>query len=191
MSDEVEKKEATPEDDVVFEEVADEQNSLDPKEQVKRLKEQIRKLTEEKQEYLVGWQRAKADLLNARKRDEEEKREFARFAKEDMLGELLPVLQSFEMAFGNKEAWEKVDMNWRAGVEYIYNQIRQILEANGLKEVNPLGLPFDPSRDEAVEYVPVEDEKLHHVVTDVLQKGYNLHTKQLRAPRVKVGEFKK
>jgi molecular chaperone GrpE (heat shock protein) len=60
-----------------------------------------------------GWQRAKADLLNARKRDEEEKKEYIKFANERMIEDLLPVLQSFDMAMGNKEAWEKADKNWR------------------------------------------------------------------------------
>ncbi|HEY4479101.1 MAG TPA: nucleotide exchange factor GrpE [Candidatus Paceibacterota bacterium] len=163
----------------------------DLKSQVTKLKEKLKTALEEKQKYLDGWQRDKAEFLNARKRDREAQAEFLKFAKEDIVTELLPVLQSFEMAMANKEAWEKVDKNWRIGVEYISNQLKTVLETHGLKDVNPIGLQFDPMRDEAQEFVPVENEEQNNKVMEVIQKGYELNGKQLRAPKVKVGEFKK
>ncbi|HEY4511848.1 MAG TPA: nucleotide exchange factor GrpE [Candidatus Paceibacterota bacterium] len=173
------------------EEVISLEEEGNPKETIKKLREELRKCVEEKQEYLTGWQRAKADFINARKRDEESQKEFLKFAKQDIVVELLPVLQSFDMAIGNKEAWEKADKNWRTGVEYIYTQMKQILEAQGLKEVNPLGLDFDPLRDEAIEYVPVEKEVDHNKIVSVIQKGYLFNGKSVQPPRVTVGEFKK
>lgn len=173
------------------EEVVSLEEEGNPKETIKKLREQLRKCGEEKQEYLTGWQRAKADFINARKRDEESQKEFIKFAKEDVVVEILPVLQSFEMAMGNKEAWEKADKNWRTGVEYICTQLKQILEAQGLKEVNPIGLDFDPLRDEAIEYLPVEKENEHNKIVSVIQKGYLFNGKSVQPPRVKVGEFKK
>src|SRR3989344_2951801 len=89
----------------------------------------IPKLEAEKQEYLTGWQRAKADLVNARKRDEEERKEFIRFVNGQLIEDLIPVLASFDMATENKEAWEKADKNWRTGVEYIHAQLVKILSA--------------------------------------------------------------
>jgi molecular chaperone GrpE len=53
-----------------------------------------------------------------------------------------------------------------------------------------MNFPFDPARDEALEHVPVTDEKLNNIIVEVIQKGYKLHDKVIRAPRVKVGEFK-
>ncbi len=155
------------------------------------LQAKLDKALAEKQTYLEDWQRAKADFINAKKRNEEELRDYKKYAQEGLIEELLPVLQSFEIAFGNKEAWEKADKNWRTGVEYIYNQLRGVLESNGLKEINPLGLAFDPMRDEAIEFVPVEKESDAHMVVNVIQKGYELGGKAIRAPKVKVGEFKK
>ena len=176
MNDENEKNDA----DIVSEDLDDsvvaEESAL---ETVKKLREKLKKVTEEKQAYLNGWQKDKADFLNARKRDKEEKDQF-----------ILLVLQSFEIAFANKESWEKVDKNWRVGVEYIYNQLKSVLESSGLKEINPFSQKFDPTRDEAVEYVPVTDEKQNHVVIEVIQKGYSLNGRQLVAPKVKVGEYK-
>jgi molecular chaperone GrpE len=91
----------------------------------------------------------------------------------------------------NKETWEKVDKNWRIGVEYIYFQLKMVLNDAGLEEINPLGKEFDINRDEASEYVPVEKESDHHKVVAVVQKGYTLNGKAMRPPKVKVGEWKK
>lgn len=159
-------------------------------ETIKKLREKLKKLEAEKHEYLTGWQRAKADMVNGRKRDEEERREFAKFANERLIEELIPVLGSFDMAMGNKEAWEKVDKNWRTGVEYIYSQLIKALTDNGLKEINPINEKFDHAHHEATSYEPVTDEKLDHVILQVVQKGYLLNGKVLKAPIVKVGEFR-
>lgn len=160
-------------------------------ETVKKLREKLKKALAEKQDYLTGWQKDKAEFVNARKRDAESQKEFMKFANESLMAELTAVLDSFGMAFANKEAWEKVDKNWRTGVEYISNQLKKVLEENGLKEINPEGQPFDPMRDEAIEYEPVTDEKWNHVVTSVVQKGYSYNGRTLKAPKVKVGEWKK
>jgi len=160
-------------------------------ETIKKLREKLKKATEEKQEYLTGWQRAKADLINARKRDEEDRKEFTKFANERLIDGLIPVLDSFEMAMGNKEAWEKADKNWRTGVEYILGQLKKALNDAGLEEVNPIGQKFDASRDEAAEYVPVDNESDHHKILAVIQKGYVLNGRPMRPPKVRVGEYKK
>lgn len=152
-------------------------------ETVKNLREKLKQAIAEKQEYLNSWQRDKADFINARKRDEEAQRDFARFSNENLISELLPVLESFDMAMGNKEVWEKADKNWRVGVEYIANQLKKILSEFGLKEIDPIDLKFDPMRDEAI-----EDGKNGDKVTTVVQKGYELNGKVLKAPKVKVGE---
>jgi molecular chaperone GrpE len=170
-------------------EIVDEEGN--PKSEIEKLKEKLKVALEDKQKYLDSWQRDKAEFLNARKRDKQAQEEFIKFAKEDVIAEMLPVLASFEMAFANKDAWEKADKNWRVGVEYIYSQLKQILESHGLKEINPIGLPFDPMRDEALEYTPVENESDSNKVMVVVSKGYELAGKAIRAPKVKVGEFKK
>ncbi len=160
-------------------------------ETIKNLREKLKKATEEKQEYLTGWQRAKADHVNAKKREEEERKEFVKFANERLIDGIIPVLDSFELAMGNKEAWEKADKNWRIGVESIANQLKKALADSGLEEVNPMGQKFDPMRDEAAEYVPVETEDKNHIIISVMQKGYNLNGRPMRPAKVRVGEWKK
>ena len=175
---EIEYSDENLDDSVVAEESA--------QETIKKLREKLKKSEEEKKEYLDKWQRGTAEFLNARKRDEESKKEFLKFANENLIVELIQVLDSFNMAFSNKEAWEKVDKNWRTGVEYISNQLKKILEDAGLKEIDPIGKPFDPMRDEAI-----EDGKASDLVTTVVQKGYELNGKTVKAPKVKVGEVAK
>jgi molecular chaperone GrpE len=156
---------------------------------IKKLREKLEVCVEEKQKYLDNWQRDKAEFLNARKRDKEANEQLVKYAKEDLLADLIPVLDSFDMAFGNKEAWEKVDKNWRMGVEFIHTQLMNVLGNNKLCEINPLGQKFDPTRDEAVEYEKVTDPAEDHIITKVVQKGYSLNGKILKAPKVKVGEL--
>ena len=152
-------------------------------ETIKNLREKLKKAVAEKQEYLTGWQKDKADFINARKRDEESQKEFIKYSNEGLIAELFPVLDSFNMAMGNKDVWEKVDKNWRVGVEYIASQLKKVLEDHGLKEIDPIGQKFDPMRDEAI-----EDGKESDIVTTVINKGYSLNGKIVKAPKVKVGE---
>ncbi len=182
-------------EEIEIEETDDTSDDVDfsdnEKDKIKELKEKIKLLESEKMDYLTNWQRDKADFINARKRDEVERKEIIKYASERLIDGLIPVLESFDMAMSNKEAWEKVDKNWRIGVEYIYNHFKQTLEQDGLKEINPVGEKFDPMRDEAIEYVVVEEKDMDQIITNVIQKGYSLNGKELRAPKVKVGEYKK
>ena len=149
---------------------------------------EIEKLTAERDEYLAGWQRAKADFVNSKKRMEEAMVEYRTMANEGLIEELLPVLSSFEMAFANKEAWEKTDKNWRLGVEHIYNQLKTVLVDNGLKEIDPLGHKFNHNLHEAVRHEPTDDAKKDHIVAETVEKGYMLGSKLIRPAKVVVAE---
>lgn len=177
------------EDDIKIEKDEDLDDSVvseeSAQETIKKLREKLKKALAEKQEYLTGWQKDKADFVNARKRDAESQKEFIKYTNESLISELFPVLDSFNMAMGNKEVWEKADKNWRMGVEHIANQLKKVLEDHGLKEVDPIGQKFDPMRDEAI-----EDGKESDIVTTVVQKGYALNGKIVKAPKVKVGQKK-
>src|SRR3989344_6786152 len=176
-------------DDVIFEDNT-EVTGADYQQKVDKLKNRIKELEKKNSELLDSWQRDKADFINSRKRDEEQKKEFLKFSRADTIAELLPVLDSFESAFKNKEAWEKVDKNWRTGVEYIHTQLFNILSGHGLKVISPLGEQFDPQRDEAIENVPIENPKDNHKILEVVSVGYKLQDKIIRPPKVKVAELK-
>lgn len=91
-------------DDIVF----DEDSELGDNQVVKKLREKLKTAVEEKQTYLDGWQRDKAEFMNARKRDEEAKQDFLKFAKLNVIEDILPVIDSFDMAMANKASWESV-----------------------------------------------------------------------------------
>lgn len=177
-------------DEIQFDENIDEDGGHDQSALIKKLKIKIKELEEKNQEYLTGWQKERADSINLKKRLEEEKKDFAKFAKEDIATEIMTVLDSFDSAFKNKEAWEKVDENWRRGVEYIHSQLINVLGNHGVSVINPIGENFDPQRDEAVENVPVEKQNEDGKIIEVINVGYALQNKIIRAPKVKVGEYK-
>lgn len=174
-------------DDIVMEGAENETPEL----ALKDLREKIKKLETEKQENMNGWQRERADFINYKKRAENEKLEVIKYGNENLITELLPALDSFEMAFANKEAWEKVDKNWRVGVEYIHSQLVKALSDNGLKEMNPVGEKFDPKFHVAEAHVETADEKQDGVILSVKKKGYMLNDRVIIAPQVTVAEYKK
>jgi molecular chaperone GrpE len=156
---------------------------------INKLRTRLKQSETERQQYLDGWQRMKADFVNAQRIAEEDRKKILKFAKEDVLQELLPVLDSFEMAFSHKESWEKADKVWRDGMERVHNQLLSILSANGLEEFNPLGETFDPAAHIAVQSVPARAAADDHTVMAVLQKGYRLNGKVVRPAKVAVGVF--
>jgi len=169
-------------DDLQYE---DDEEMENPAQALKKLREKLKACEKDKKEYLDGWQRMRADFANVRKEEETRRGEMIKFASEGLVDDLIPVLDSFSMAFGNKEAWEKVDANWRKGVEYIYAQMYSILESRGLTEIGKAGEAFDPHLHVAIEETPTPSEKEANTVAEVVQKGYRLHNKVIRPAKVK------
>ncbi|MSR73074.1 nucleotide exchange factor GrpE [Candidatus Parcubacteria bacterium] len=178
-------------EEIVFEKDVDidaDYTEKDPKIAIQKLKEKIAVALKDKAEYLDGWQRAKADFINTRKRDEEMYSNLVKFANKNLITEIIPVLDSFDMAMQNKEAWEKSPKEWRIGVEYIYSQLLDILQKNGLKQFDPLGQDFDPQFHEALDTVETKNVDEDGKVFQVLQKGYSLNDKPIRSAKVKISK---
>jgi molecular chaperone GrpE len=158
------------------------------KDTVKKLKEKVKKLEQENREYLTGWQRTKADYINSKKEAEKNQGELTKYANETLVVELLSALDAFDMAMANKENWEKVDKNWRSGIEYIYNHIISTLERFGVKQEDPTHKEVDIMKHNPIGTVATEDESLKGKVAQVMQKGYTMHGKEIRPASVKVFE---
>lgn len=169
-------------DDVQFEDIEETENHSTA---LKKLREKLTKCESEKKDYLDGWQRMRADFANARKDDDTRRGEMIKFASEGLVEDLLPVLDSFGMAFANKDAWEKIDANWRKGVEYIYAQMLTILESRGLSEIGVKGEKIDPRLHLASEVIASDNPATEDTVAEVIQKGYRLHSKVIRPAKVK------
>lgn len=177
-------------DDVSFEET-NEEGELDAKATIKKLREKIKKLESEKQEYLDLSQRTRADYANFKKEVDENRVADRKFATKRFIESLLPVLDSYDMAQGNKEAWEKVDQNWRVGIEYIFGQLRTALENEGVVQYGKLDDAFDPNLHESMEQIAVSNENQNDTIVRILQNGYKMNDTILRPARVHVGHFEK
>ncbi|MFC1802217.1 nucleotide exchange factor GrpE, partial [Patescibacteria group bacterium] len=173
-------------DDVVFEEEIEEGIGTSFGKDSSRKEDRLKKCIQEKQEYLDGWQRAKADLVNSKKEFEEQRKDFVKFAKADMINQVLPVVDSFDMAFVNVDG---VPDGWLAGVKHIYNQFLSVLGDNGVKQIDPKGEDFDLKNQISVESVMVDDRDSDGKILEVVQKGYELNGRVIREAKVKVGEF--
>jgi molecular chaperone GrpE len=174
------------EEEIVFE---DEEDTENPKLALKKLRDKLKQSQTERQEFLEMSQRLKADYVNL-KRDEAKLREQAqKYAKQDLLLELVDVADGFEMAMSNKVAWEAVSSNWRQGIEFLYTKLQNVLKTHEVEVIDPLGQPFDPSRHDSMATLDTDNPDQDNMVLEVVQKGYQLHDKVIRPARVKVGHY--
>ena len=177
-------------EDVSFEEI-NEDGEVDVRVTIKKLREKVKKLEGEKQEYLDLSQRTRADYANYKKEVEQNRITERKFSTKRFIEELLPVLDAYDMAQANKEAWEKVDANWRMGIEYIFNQFKTVLEGEGVKQFGKVGDTFDPTQHESIQHVKVDSEKENDTIVKVLQNGYKMNDSIIRPARVHTGLYEK
>ena len=137
-------------------------------------------------EYLSGWQRARAELDNYRKRTERERAQWRASIRGEVIEPLLPILDDFTRAVESRPDG-LADDEWANGVELIYRKLQNTLEAMGVTEIEALGEPFDPNRMEAAMQRNVPDAEPETVV-EVLRKGYEIEGRVLRPPMVVVAQ---
>lgn len=166
---------------------AEEKSSVGQKEEMseetKQLEELGQKLVEMNDKYL----RLSAEFDNYRKRTLKERMELTKNAGEQILEKILPVMDNFERALKSMETATDVPA-LREGVELIYNTFRDFLGQQGVKEMECINQEFNPDLQEAVTKIPAPVEELRGKVVDCIQKGYTLHEKVIRFPKVVVGE---
>ena len=175
-----------PADDVVFEDMDEVGDEITLKTKLKKLRDELKQTQKERMEYLTGWQRSQADYVNLKKEADERLARGKEIGKENILFSILPVLDSFDMAMGNREAWERVDANWRKGIEYIHGSFITALTENNISAIDQVGVPFDPNLHQAVETIPTDDAAQDHMIESIIQKGYKMGDRVLRPARVKV-----
>lgn len=177
-----------PEEELIFE---SEDGTATFEEKLQKLKERLKRCESDRGEYLAGWQRAKADFLNARREEEKQRASAHEFAEMEFLRELIPLLDSFRKAFEQAAQWQKTDEQWRLGIEGIRGQLQQILERHNVRTFASKGEPFDPSVHEALEVTDTDKESEHQMVLEELRPGYFFNERLLRPAQVRVGEWKK
>lgn len=144
----------------------------------------LTQLVSERDEYLDTLRRVQAEFENYRKRVIKEQTALVDRATEGLVEQLLPVLDSLELALKNFDAPDADPSDSvRKGVELVYGQMLGVLEKAGLSRIEAEGKPFDPNVHEAVMQ---EDGDGEPVVSDVLRTGYTLKGRELRPAMVKV-----
>ncbi|MBI2643960.1 MAG: nucleotide exchange factor GrpE [Candidatus Wildermuthbacteria bacterium] len=157
-------------------------------EQEQQLSESFQKeledLRKQRDEYLAGWQRARADLINYKKEEMARIGEMASYVTESIVQKLLPLVDNIEIVEQNLPENVKNNVHVK-GLLQLKTQLQDFLKSNGVQELEAEGQKFNPEFHEAVEEVDVK-EKEAAIVAEVVQKGYLFHGHVLRPAKVKV-----
>ncbi len=151
---------------------------------IEEFKKQLEECQKLKEEYLSGWQRSRADLLNYKKEEMERIGGLINYAMEEIVLKFLPILDNFEVAEGNLPDDLKKDDNVK-GLLQIKNQLQDFLKSQGLDEIKSLGEKFDPNLHEVVGEIE-EKDKESGIIVEEIQKGYKIGGRLLRPARVKI-----
>ncbi len=132
--------------------------------------------------------RNQAELVNFKRRKEEEVSHMMKYCNEDILKSLLPIIDNFErgLMMDDNDLSDEVS-KFLSGFKMIYTDIIGIMNKNEVKEIEAEGIEFDPKVHQAV-LMDHDEEKPHGVVLEVLQKGYMYKDKVIRPAMVKVNE---
>lgn len=154
----------------------------------KELKENIKKLEEENKKLIEKVQLSQAELINYRRRKEEETANALKYANQDLILEIIAVVDNFERAI-------KLDDNdltdelskFLAGFKLMYATLTDILKKFGVEEINRVGEKFNPNEEQALLTDCVDDAE-DEVVLEVLLKGYKLKGRVIRPASVKINQ---
>ena len=178
------------------------------------LKKQLEECQKLKDEYLQGWQRARADFLNYKKEEMERIGELLKYANEEFVLRILPVLDNFEIvenklpenlkgeegkpssssfaeAQGNDENPEgEPSVPYGASIKgflHIKRQLENFLKNQSVEEIKSIGEKFDPNLHETVGEVEIKDKE-SGIIIEEIQKGYKINGRLLRPAKVKVSK---
>jgi len=142
-------------------------------EEMKAQLHEAQSLAEERLDLLL---RCRADLDNVMKRAAKEKEEYVKYASEKLICKLLPVLDSLDQAAKHDQ-----------GTQVLYQQLLDILKADGLVPMEAAGKKFDPYRHEALYQVKTDDLE-EDTVAEEIQKGYLFNSRVIRFSKVAVAK---
>lgn len=145
----------------------------------------LKKLSAEAEDYKTRYLRAQADFDNFRRRSRQEKEEFAAYANVKIIEELLPVIDTFEMALKSSENADTKTL--LTGVQMVHRQLMTVLDNYGLQPIPAVGQPFDPNLHEGIMRVESSDYPVNTVVEE-LRSGYKVKEKVVRPSMVKVSQ---
>ena len=193
----MDKKKKKEEKDVEQKEVKEEQTEIleeehfkqpEEKSDTSKYEEQIKKLQDENKQLTEKVKLTQAELINYRKRKDEEVQTLLKYANLDIISEILNVVDNFERAIKHANNSENEELKkYNDGINMIYTNLNSILNKFGVEEINRVGEVFNPNEEQALLTDSVED-KDDEVVLEVLQKGYKLKDRVIRPASVKINQ---
>ena len=152
-----------------------------PEKEIKKLKKSLEKERALAQEYLRGWQRAKADYIDRERKIEKEKESWIKFSNSKLILDFLHLLDGFNQCLKHIPK-ESEGEKWVQGVIQIKRQFETFLKAQGVERIKTVGEPFDHNCHEAVDRIPSKDFK--NIVDSEIQAGYKMGGHVIRVAKV-------
>ncbi|MGZ9235255.1 MAG: nucleotide exchange factor GrpE [Anaerolineales bacterium] len=182
----VEKKKHTHEEEreeIQAEAVAVNQDVEQLSAEIDALKKKLAEAESKTSEYKDSWLRSQAEFQNYRKRVERDSELTYVSLKGDIVKKILPVLDDLERALQNRSA----DDPWANGIELVARKFQNILESEGVKKIEAVGMEFDPNFHEAISHEPADGVQSGHVI-GVVQNGYMIGERVIRPALVRVAQ---
>ena len=188
MDPEVVEAEIVREEKLVEETELEELNELgdEVREDITELKKELDAIRLKSDEYLEGWQRARAEFANFRKRIDREREQSHQTAAGTIIRRYLEILDDLERALSNRPP-EGEGAIWAGGIELIYRKFLKTLESEGVKRMEAEGEMFDPNMHEAISHEESPDHESGQII-EVVQPGYMLGDRVLRPALVRVAK---
>jgi len=160
---------------------------------IQELQKKLEECEKLKNEYLAGWQRARADLLNYKKEELARVGELIKYADVGIILKILPILDNFDIALQNPAlSKEGTGLGGQAensriidGFLQIKKQFQEFLKSQGVEEIKSIRERFDPNLHEVVEEIETKDKE-PGIIVEEIQKGYTINGRLLRPAKVKV-----
>ncbi|MBM3261243.1 nucleotide exchange factor GrpE [Candidatus Kaiserbacteria bacterium] len=151
---------------------------------IKKLRGELKEAQAKRDEYLDGWQRSKAESVNIRKEAFASADRASARAKESLMEDIIPVLDSFDMA-ATGEAWAAVDQSWRSGMDQVRNQLLDVLSRNGVTRYGKVGEMSDHNLHEIVQEMEDTPGASGEIIR-ILRFGYKSETPSNTSGQAKI-----
>ena len=173
----------------ILEETKELENDTKLNNEMLKLEKEINSLTEENKALVEKVKISQAELVNYRRRKDEETASILKYANQDIITELVPIVDNFERALSKDESKLSEEViKYFTGFKLMYANLQELLKKYGVEEINRVGQVFDPNQEQAL-LTDSNPEYEDEVVTEVLLKEYKLKDRVIRPASVKINQL--
>ena len=173
----------------ILEETKELENDTKLNNEMLKLEKEIQTLTDENKALVEKVKLSQAELINYRRRKDEETASILKYANQDIISGLIPIVDNFERALSKDESTLSEEViKYFTGFKMMYANMQELLKKFGVEEINRVGQVFDPNQEQAL-LTDNNPELEDDVVTEVLLKGYKLKDRVIRPASVKINQL--